>query len=95
MQRLKASLTAKDKEMNALRMAQSAKVVQLCLAHEMEREKWLAKNSKVKEEQAQTQPALQNDRNINSGHLKSIFELLSKDPLSSFSFVPPSYSSPT
>ncbi|KAH0728144.1 hypothetical protein KY284_004009 [Solanum tuberosum] len=51
-QRLKASLTAKDKEMDALRVAHSAEVDQLRIAHEMEREKLIAENCKVKEELA-------------------------------------------
>uniref|UniRef100_M1DDF2 Uncharacterized protein n=1 Tax=Solanum tuberosum TaxID=4113 RepID=M1DDF2_SOLTU len=66
----------------------------LCIAHELEREKLIAENCKVKEELAQTQVALHNERNINSGHLKSIFELLSKGSSSSSSFVPPSDSTP-
>ncbi|KAG5614589.1 hypothetical protein H5410_014413 [Solanum commersonii] len=38
--------------------------------------------------------ALQNERNINSGNLKSILELLSKRASSSSSLVPPSDSTP-
>ncbi|KAG5632055.1 hypothetical protein H5410_003772 [Solanum commersonii] len=94
MQRLKAALTAKDKKMDALRVAHSAEVDQLRITHEMEREKLIAENCKVKEELAQTQVALQNERNVNSEHLKSIFEMLSKGSSSSTSFVPHSNSTP-
>ncbi|KAH0685527.1 hypothetical protein KY290_017010 [Solanum tuberosum] len=83
-----------DKEMEALRVDHSAEVDQLCFAHKLEREKLFAENCKVKEELAQTQVALQNERNINSGNLKSILELLSKGASSSSSLVPPSDSTP-
>ncbi|KAH0669785.1 hypothetical protein KY285_023938 [Solanum tuberosum] len=87
-ERLNASLTSKDKELDALLVAHSAELDQLRITHELECEKLIAENGKVKDELAQTQVALHNERNINSGHLKSIFELLSKGSSSSSSLVP-------
>ncbi|KAH0669758.1 hypothetical protein KY285_023913 [Solanum tuberosum] len=49
-QRLKASLTANDKELDALRVAHSAELDQLRITHELEREKLIAENYKVKDE---------------------------------------------
>ncbi|KAK4731134.1 hypothetical protein R3W88_024122 [Solanum pinnatisectum] len=89
-QRLKDSLTAKDKELANLRVAHSAKLDQLRMTHEMERERLIAENCKVNEELVQAQEALANERNINSGDLKSIFDFLSNGSSPSSFLVPPS-----
>ena len=53
-QRLRASLTAVEKEMEALKKAHSVKMEQIQLSHKLEREELIAENCRIKEKLTQT-----------------------------------------
>ena len=89
-QRLRASLTSIEEEMEALKMAHSVEMEQLRLAHKLEREKLIAENCRIKDELTQTQAALHREREVNSGHLQSIMGLLTKGSSTSSTSVAPS-----
>ena len=89
-QRLRASLTAVEKEMEALKRAHSVEMEQVQMAHKLEREELIAENCRIKEELTQTQAALHQERAVNSGHLQSIMGLLTKGSSNSSTSMAPS-----
>ena len=89
-QRLRASLTAVEKEMEALKRANSVEMEQVQIAHKLEREELIAENCRIKEELTQTQAALHQERAVNSGHLQSIMGLLTKGSSNSSTSMAPS-----
>ena len=89
-QRLRASLTAVEKEMEALKRAHSVEMEQVQIAHKLEREELIAENCRIKEELTQTQAALYHEREVNYGHLQSIMGFLTKGSSTSSTSVAPS-----
>ena len=89
-QRLRASLTAVEEEMEALKKAHSVEMEQIQIAHKLEREELIAENCRIKEELTQTQAALHQERDVNSGHLQSIMGLLTKGSSNSSTSMAPS-----
>ena len=89
-QRLRASLTAVEKEMEALKRAHSVEMEQVQTAHKLEREELIAENCRIKEELTQTQATLHKERAVNSGHLQSIMGLLTKGSSNSSTSMAPS-----
>ncbi|KAK4718254.1 hypothetical protein R3W88_016592 [Solanum pinnatisectum] len=90
MQRLRASLTAKNEEIAALQVSHSVVIDQLHIDYGIKHVGLVGENSRLKEELAQTHAALNAERSSNSDNLKHLFELLTKgSPLSS-STMPPS-----
>ncbi|KAH0765048.1 hypothetical protein KY285_000919 [Solanum tuberosum] len=89
-QRLKALLTTKNEEIDALRVAHSATMDQLHISYGLEHAGLVEENSRLKEELAKTQAALETERSSNSAHLKNLVNLFAKGSPSSSSCVPPS-----
>ncbi|KAH0671815.1 hypothetical protein KY290_023999 [Solanum tuberosum] len=84
MQRLRASLTAKNEEITALQGSHSAAIDKLHIDYGLKHAILAEENSRLKEELAQTQAALNTERLSNSDRLKHLYELLTKDfPFSS------------
>ncbi|KAH0720796.1 hypothetical protein KY290_005780 [Solanum tuberosum] len=90
MQRLRASLTAKSEEVTALQVSHSAAIDKLHIDYGLKHDRLAEENSRLKEELAQTQAALNTERLSNSDRLKHLYELLTKDFSSSSSALPPS-----
>ncbi|KAH0779492.1 hypothetical protein KY290_005919 [Solanum tuberosum] len=90
MQRLRASLTAKNEEITALQVSHSAVIDKLHIDYGLKHDRLAEENSRLKEELAQTQVALNTERLSNSDRLKHLYELLTKDLSSSSSAIPPS-----
>ncbi|KAG5593782.1 hypothetical protein H5410_035014 [Solanum commersonii] len=89
MQRLRASLTAKTKEITALQDSHSAAIDKLHIDYGLKHARLAEKNSRLTEELAQTQAALNTERLTNSVRLKHVYALLTKDFPSSSSTLPP------
>ncbi|KAH0752264.1 hypothetical protein KY285_005412 [Solanum tuberosum] len=90
MQRLRASLTAKTEEINALQVSHSVALDKLHIDYGLQHDRLAEENSRLKEELAQTQAALNTERLSNSDRLKHLYELLTKNFSSSSSAFPPS-----
>ncbi|KAH0723184.1 hypothetical protein KY285_005772 [Solanum tuberosum] len=90
MQRLRASLTTKNEEITALQVSHSAAIDKLHIDYGLKHDRLAEENSRLKEELAQTQAALNTERLSNSDRLKHLYELLTKDLFSSSSALPPS-----
>ncbi|KAH0759770.1 hypothetical protein KY290_023263 [Solanum tuberosum] len=90
MQRLRASLTAKTEEITALQVSHSAALDKLHIDYGLQHDRLAEENSRLKEELAQTQAALNTERLSNSDRLKHLYELLTKNFSSSSSAFPPS-----
>ncbi|KAH0769692.1 hypothetical protein KY290_013673 [Solanum tuberosum] len=88
-QRLKALLTTKNEEIDALRVGHSAAMDQLHISYGLEHAGLVEENSRLKDKLAKTQAALDTERSSNSAHLKNLVDLLAKGSPSSSSFVPP------
>uniref|UniRef100_M1E1E3 Uncharacterized protein n=1 Tax=Solanum tuberosum TaxID=4113 RepID=M1E1E3_SOLTU len=89
-QRLRASLTAKNEEITALQVSHAAAIDKLHIDYGLKHDRLAEENSRLKEELAQTQAALNTERLSNSDRLKHLYELLTKDFSSSSSALPPS-----
>ncbi|KAG5603807.1 hypothetical protein H5410_025299, partial [Solanum commersonii] len=79
MQRLRASLTAKNEEIIALQGSHSAAIDKLHIDYGLKHARLAEENSRLKEELAQTQAALNTERLSNFDRLKHLYELLTKD----------------
>ncbi|KAH0668578.1 hypothetical protein KY289_023071 [Solanum tuberosum] len=90
MQRLRASLTVKNEEIIVLQGSHSAAIDKLHIDYGLKHAILAEENSRLKEELAQTQVALNTERLSNSDRLKHLYELLTKDFPSSSSTLPPS-----
>ncbi|KAH0665955.1 hypothetical protein KY285_027161 [Solanum tuberosum] len=88
LQRLKALLTTKNVEIDALKVSHSADIDQLHISYGLEHAGLVEENSRLKEELAKTQAALGTERTSNSAHLKNLVDMFSKGSLSSSSCVP-------
>uniref|UniRef100_M1E0E4 Uncharacterized protein n=2 Tax=Solanum tuberosum TaxID=4113 RepID=M1E0E4_SOLTU len=90
MQRLRASLTAKNEEITTLQVSHSTAIDQLQIDYGLEHARLAEENSRLKEELAQTQVALNTERSSNSDCLKHIYEILTKGSPSLSFALPPS-----
>ncbi|KAH0703072.1 hypothetical protein KY285_017350 [Solanum tuberosum] len=90
MQQLRASLIVKNEEITALQVSHSAAIDQLHIDYGLEHARLAEENSRLKEELAQTQAALNTERSSNSDCLKHLYEILTKGSPSSSSALPPS-----
>ncbi|KAG5600987.1 hypothetical protein H5410_032357 [Solanum commersonii] len=89
MQRLKALLTTKNVEIDALKVSHSAAMDQLHISYGLEYAGLVEENSRLKEELAKTQAALETERTSNLVHLKNLVDMFAKGSLSSSSCVLP------
>ncbi|KAG5632648.1 hypothetical protein H5410_004365 [Solanum commersonii] len=89
-QQLRASLIAKNEEITALQGSHSTVIDKLHIDYGLEHARLAEEISRLKEELAQTQAALNTERLSNSNGLKHLYELLTKDSPSSSSTFPPS-----
>ncbi|KAG5590667.1 hypothetical protein H5410_041181 [Solanum commersonii] len=90
MQRLSASLTVKNEKITVLHGSHSAAIDKLHIDYGLKHARLAEENSRLTEELAQTQAALNTERLSNFDRLKQIYELLTKEFPSSSSALPPS-----
>ncbi|KAK4718627.1 hypothetical protein R3W88_016965 [Solanum pinnatisectum] len=84
-----ALLTTKNVEIVTLKVSHLAAMDQLHISYGLEHARLVEENSRLKEELAKTQAALETERISNSAHLKNLVDMFAKGSPSSSSCVPP------